>query len=336
MTTLTNNSQMHNDIMAAGSKEPKPTTATQEAVPEHTVLETYGNTTPRKRAYSDAKAEAIHMILNQGESLNKQDVKTNLFWEFGKFTLRDGELVKSYYSRNEFNDILAEKIDRNANPLVLVAATQQNKGKEIVKPITPPFESASEEDSDEEHAQRDKQIHKNLALIAKHFKNIYKPTNNLRTSLNTRNKNVDTSLRTGNDSNPWQIMNQRTLTVAGARETIGNQERGVPLSIEQGEWLQDTNEEPSEQELEAHYIYMAKIQEHSEQPESINDTYVVETVDSNVIPNSSDMCDNDVKADQNAKEYEDERFVLANLIANLKLDTDENKKIQKQLKIVNA
>ncbi|GJS79140.1 hypothetical protein Tco_0729021 [Tanacetum coccineum] len=72
------------------------------------------------------------------------------------------------------------------------------------------------------------------------------------------------------------------------------------------------------------------------QPESINDTYVVETVDSNFIPNSSDMCDNEGKADQNAKEYEDKRVVLANLIANLKLDTDENKKIQKQLKKVNT
>ncbi|GJX62216.1 hypothetical protein Tco_0295116 [Tanacetum coccineum] len=37
--------------------------------------------------------------LQQGESLNVQDVKTNLFWEFGKFTSRDGESMESYYSR---------------------------------------------------------------------------------------------------------------------------------------------------------------------------------------------------------------------------------------------
>nr|GEX28199.1 hypothetical protein [Tanacetum cinerariifolium] len=117
----------------------------------------------------------------------------------------------------------------------------------------------------------------------------------------------------------------------------------------------DTNEEVDEQELEAHYSFMAKIQEvlpadlgsdveplekvqydakynvfanerqHSEQPESINNTCVVEKVDSNVIPDSSNMCDNDNWADQNAKEYDNEHVVLANLIANLKLDTDENK-----------
>ncbi|GJZ80785.1 hypothetical protein Tco_0645779 [Tanacetum coccineum] len=36
--------------------------------------------------------------LQQGESLNKQDVKTNLFWKFGRFTSRDGESIESYYS----------------------------------------------------------------------------------------------------------------------------------------------------------------------------------------------------------------------------------------------
>nr|GFD10346.1 hypothetical protein [Tanacetum cinerariifolium] len=60
------------------------------------------------------------------------------------------------------------------------------------KLITPLSESASEEDSDPEQAQRDKDTQKNLPFIAKYFKKIYKPTNNnLRTSSNSRNKNVD-------------------------------------------------------------------------------------------------------------------------------------------------
>nr|GFA24200.1 hypothetical protein [Tanacetum cinerariifolium] len=36
---------------------------------------------------------------------------------------------------------------------------------------------------------------------------------------------------------------------------------GIQLSAEQSEWLQDTNDEPDERELEAYYMYMAKIQE---------------------------------------------------------------------------
>ncbi|GJV99912.1 retrovirus-related pol polyprotein from transposon TNT 1-94 [Tanacetum coccineum] len=51
----------------------------------------------------------------------------------------------------------------------------------------------SEEDTDPTSLE-DKDAQKNLALIAKYFKKIYKPTNNnLRTSSNTRNKNVDTT-----------------------------------------------------------------------------------------------------------------------------------------------
>ncbi|GKA50485.1 retrovirus-related pol polyprotein from transposon TNT 1-94 [Tanacetum coccineum] len=91
-------------------------------------------------------------------------------------------------------------------------------------PITPPSESASEEDSDPEQAQRDKDMQKNLALIANYFKKIYKPTNNnLRTFSNTINKNMDTSPRYKNDNLTGQFGNQRTVTVVGARETVGSQ-----------------------------------------------------------------------------------------------------------------
>ncbi|GJX48301.1 hypothetical protein Tco_0273491 [Tanacetum coccineum] len=127
-----------------------------------------------------------------------------------------------------------------------------------------------------------------------------------------------------------------------------------------------SDEEIEKKELEAHYGFMAKIQEvlpaesssidtpleqvqnhdesnvfanerrHSEQPESINDTYVLEKDDSNVIPDSSNICTNDNQVDQNAAECVDERAALANLIANLTLDTEENKTVLKQLKKANA
>ncbi|GKG27748.1 hypothetical protein Tco_0406075, partial [Tanacetum coccineum] len=38
-------------------------------------------------------------------------------------------------------------------------------------------------------------------------------------------------------------------------------EKGVQLQVEQYDWLADMDEEIDEQELEAHYSYMAKIQE---------------------------------------------------------------------------
>nr|GEV72885.1 hypothetical protein [Tanacetum cinerariifolium] len=81
------------------------------------------------------------------------------------------------------------------------------------------------------------------------------------------------------------------------------------------------------------YNVFATERQHFEQPESINNTCVVEKVDSYVIHDSLDMCNDEEKADQ---DVEDERVVLANLISNLKFDIDENKKIQKQLKKANA
>ncbi|GJW00233.1 retrovirus-related pol polyprotein from transposon TNT 1-94 [Tanacetum coccineum] len=50
--------------------------------------------------------------LQQGESLNIQDVKTNFFWEFGKFTSRDGESMESYYSRfyKMMNEIICKSM----------------------------------------------------------------------------------------------------------------------------------------------------------------------------------------------------------------------------------
>nr|GEU39030.1 copia protein [Tanacetum cinerariifolium] len=319
------------------------------------------------------------------------------------------DILKKY--QNEVNELCTERLARNANPLVLVATTQANqdpyyqtsrshkshapsskpsittkshtttrhKGKEIAKLITHLFKTTSKEDSDHEQAKRDKDMKNNLALIVKYFKKIYKPTNNnLRTSSNSRNKNVDTTPRFKNDNQSGQFRNQRMMNVARAREKpkrvkdsachkekmllCKKAKQGVALQAEHYDWLADTDEEVDEQELEAHYSYMAKIQEvptansgtdselveqvqndarynvfandlqHSEQSESVSNTCLVEMDDSNVIPNSPDMCEDDIQNDQNDVESNDERVTPA----NLKLDVDENKKIQKQLKKANT
>nr|GEZ54034.1 integrase, catalytic region, zinc finger, CCHC-type, peptidase aspartic, catalytic [Tanacetum cinerariifolium] len=274
------------------------------------------------------------------------------------------DILKKY--QNEVNELRAKKLAMNANPLALVATAQasqdpfyqssRHKGKEIAKPITPPSETASKEDSDPEQAQKDKDMQKNLALIAKYFKKIYKPTNNnLRTSSNSKNKNVDMTLRE-KDS----VYHKEKMLLCKKAE------QGVPLQAEHYDWLADADKEVDEQELEAHYSYMAKIQEvptadsgtdskpveqvqdnagynlfgnhlqHSEQSEFVSNTCLVETDNSNVTPDSLDMCEDDIQNDQNDVESDDERVALANLITILKLDVDENKKIQNQLKKANT
>nr|GEX96915.1 hypothetical protein [Tanacetum cinerariifolium] len=419
------------------------------------------NMSPKNKAPFLAEKEAIHLILTgigdviysivdacqtaqemweaierlqQGESLNIQDVKANLFWEFRKFTLHDGESIESYYTRfyKMMNEMIKNnltvttmqvnvqfhqqlqpewsRLARNANLLALIAIAQSNqdpyyqtsrsyksqapsskpsipsrshtttryKGKEIAKPITPPSETASEEDSNPKQAQKDKDMQKNLALIAKYFKKIYKPTNNnLRTSLNSKNKNVDTTPWYKNDDHSGQFRNQRTeyRKPKRVKDSMYHKERmllckqaeqSVSLQAEQYVWLADMDEEVDEQELEAHYIYMEKIQEvptadlgtdsepveqvqnnvgynvfandlqHSEQSKSVSNTCLVETDDSYVIVDSPDMCEDAIQNNQNDVESDDEHVALANLIANLKLDVDENKKIQNQLKKANT
>ncbi|GKB62697.1 hypothetical protein Tco_0918883 [Tanacetum coccineum] len=208
---------MHNNTMAAGSRDRPPMLAMRRYSQWQSHFMRYVDTNPNGEALRKCilqEKEAIHFLLTgirdeiysaidayktghdmwiaierlqHGESLNKKYVKTSLFWEFSRFTSRDGESIESYYSRfykminemyqKEVNEIRAEKIAKNVNPLALVDTAQQypdtyyqapkphrsyalpaktspstrshattkHKGKEIAKPITPPFESASED-----------------------------------------------------------------------------------------------------------------------------------------------------------------------------------------------
>ncbi|GKD36293.1 hypothetical protein Tco_1251802 [Tanacetum coccineum] len=109
-----------------------------------------------------------------------------------------------------------------------------------------------------------------MALISLSFKKIYKPTNNnLRTSSNTSRANQDNSPRINKGTG---FDNQRAVNVVGVRENVGTlivQKSGIQcynckeyrhvsrLNAEQDDWKDDTDD----QELEAHYMYMAQLQE---------------------------------------------------------------------------
>nr|GEY84708.1 hypothetical protein [Tanacetum cinerariifolium] len=241
---------MHNNIMAASSRDRPPMLAPGRY--------------PQWRTWFLRYAEWSRFVTIVKQQHKLDDVSYHKLFD----------ILKQY--QNEVNELRVEKLARNANPLALVATAQASqdpyyqtprshrssapspkpplipsrshtstryKGKEIAKPITPPSETTSEEDSDPKQAQRDKDMQKNLALIAKYFKNIYKPTNNnLRTSSNFKNKNVD--------------MTPRALTAGNLDILRRNAESQKGLKTPP-----DTDEEVDEQELEALYSYMAKIQE---------------------------------------------------------------------------
>nr|GEV92553.1 Gag-Pol polyprotein [Tanacetum cinerariifolium] len=364
-------------------------------------METYKNVSQDIRDQMNAKAEAVQIILTgidndiystvdacpnacemwkaikwlkQGELINVQDLETNLYWEFGKFTSRDGESLELYFSRfykmmnelvrnqcdvtnhqvnvqfllqlqlewqmfvtlvkqnqelktvsyhnlydilkqhqNEVNELRAERIARTANLLALVAQQQpvyhpynhpthyaQNsstrsqqaatrcRGKAIVNSPPPIYDHEPSTVTEDDEMSKDKEIDKLMDLI----------------SLSG----------VGYD-------NQRLGNVAVARETV--EEAGIQLNAEQVDWRDDTDDESEDQELEAHYMYMAQIQEvspdandsgpifdtepmqkvsnddhynsftvesdHPEQSEFVNDTYPIKQDEHNVIVDSLDM-----------------------------------------------
>nr|GFA77798.1 hypothetical protein [Tanacetum cinerariifolium] len=386
---------MHNNIMAAGSRDRPPMLAPGR----------YPQSRSRFLQYVDTRPN--------GEALRKCIL--NDPYKLTTVLVHAVEATDDSPAVPEHTTLRAEKLAKNVNPLALVTTAQasqdqyyqtsrshrlsapspkpsilsrsqmttRHKGKEIAKPITPPSETASEEDIDPKQAQRDKDMQKNLALIAKYFKKIYKPTNNnLITSLNSKKRMWEKVGSPVVQKSRIHCFNckeyghfskdcrkpKRVKHSPYHKEKMllcKQAEQGVPLQAEQYDWLADMDEEVDEQELEAHYSYMEKIQEvptadlsidsepveqvqndagynvftnvqqHSEQSELVSNTCLVETDDSNVIPNSPDMCEDDLQNDQNDVESDDERVALTNLIANLKLDVDENKKIQKQLKKAN-
>nr|GFC64883.1 hypothetical protein [Tanacetum cinerariifolium] len=100
------------------------------------------------------------------------------------------DILKQY--QNEVNELRAERLTRNANPLALVATAQANQD---------PYYQTSRKTK----RVKDFTYHKEKMLLCKQA------------------------------------------------------EQGVPLQAEQYDWIADTDEEVDEQELEAHYSYMAQI-----------------------------------------------------------------------------
>ncbi|GJX72750.1 hypothetical protein Tco_0309921 [Tanacetum coccineum] len=392
MQTQTSNA-LHNAIMEAGGKDRPPmlvSVLVAEGSSETTIegyMENYKNVSQDIRDQLNAKAEAVQIILTvidngmystvdacpnacemwkaierlkQGESINVQDIETNLYWEFGKFTSRDGKSLESYYSRfyKMMNELVSNQCDVSNHQVNVQFLLQlqlewqrsqqatRNRGKAIVNSYAPIYDKEPATVTKDDEMSKEKEIDKLIALISLSFKKIYKPTNNnIRTSSNTSRVNQYNSPRINRGTG---YENQRVVNVAGAR---GN--------VEQADWKDNTDDESDDQELEAHYMYMAQIQEvtpdianisgpifdaeplqkvqnddnnynvfdddreYPEQPESVNEPYL-------------DMCYDRERDDRDdTDELAQERNLLASLIEKLKCEIDDSKNHNKFLESSN-
>ncbi|GJU08634.1 hypothetical protein Tco_1125064 [Tanacetum coccineum] len=107
-------------------------------------------------------------------------------------------------------------------------AATRNRGKVIVNSPTPTYDQKPTMVAEDDEMSKDKEIDKLMALI---------------------------SFRANQDNTPkinrgTRYDSQRVVNGVGARE-----------NLEQANWRDDTDDKPEDQELEAHYLYMAQIQE---------------------------------------------------------------------------
>nr|GEZ98162.1 hypothetical protein [Tanacetum cinerariifolium] len=240
MQTQTSNT-LHNAIMEVGSKDRPPMLAPSNYVqwksrikryndtkPNHELIHYYLGNPPYKLDWKDIKVlvsegridNDIYSIvdacpnacrmwkaierLKQGESINVQDLETNLYWEFGKFTSQDGESLESYYSRNA-----GYENQRIGN----VAGARETVGSTVVQKSGIQCYNCKEF----RHVARDYQKPKRAKDAAYH-----------------REKML----------------------------LCKQEEAGIQLNAEQADWRDDTDDDELEdQELEAHYMYMAQLQE---------------------------------------------------------------------------
>ncbi|GJR55673.1 retrovirus-related pol polyprotein from transposon TNT 1-94 [Tanacetum coccineum] len=309
--------------------------------------------------------------------------------------------------QNEVNEIRAERLARTANPLALVAQQQpvyhhqnhptqntqysstrsqqstRNRGKAIVTSSAPTYDPEPATVTEDEEVSKEKEINKLMALISLSRTGY---DNHRAVNVTGARENVGTPVvqksgiqcynckEYGHVSRECQKP-KRVKDAAYHKEKMllcKQEEAEVQLNAEQADWKDDTDDESDDQELEAHYMYMAQLQEvtpdpvensgpifddepmhkvqnnndnynvfameneHPEQPESSNDIYLAEQGDTNITIDSSDICYDRAQDDQDeTDDLDQERDLLASLIQKLKCEIDDSKNRNKFLESSN-
>nr|GEV38416.1 hypothetical protein [Tanacetum cinerariifolium] len=189
--------------------------------------------------------------LKQGKSINVQDLETNLFWEFGKFTSLDGELLESYYSR--FYTLMNE--------------LTRNQCKD-----NSPW------------------IYKNAGYEGQRSGNVAGARDTVGSSMVQKfGIQCYNCKEYGHVARECQ-KRKRAKDAAYHREKMllcKQEEARIQLNAEQADWKDDTDDESDDQELDAHYMYMAKFQQVS--PDVVDSGPIFDT-EPEQKANTSDMC----------------------------------------------
>nr|GEW56745.1 hypothetical protein [Tanacetum cinerariifolium] len=167
----------------------------------------------------------------------------------------DGESLESYYSR--FYKMINERIRNQrdvTNPQVnvqfflqLQPEWQRNRGKAIVNSPSPIYDQEPSMVAEDDETSKDKANQDNSSRINKGAGYDNKRLGNVVGARETVEVTPDATENSGPifDTEPLEKQ----------------EEAGIQLNAEQADWRDDTDDESDDQELEAHYMYMAKLQE---------------------------------------------------------------------------
>nr|GEX27391.1 hypothetical protein [Tanacetum cinerariifolium] len=329
MQTQTSNT-LHNAIMEAGGKDRPPTLAPGNYFQWKSKIKRYIDTKPNH--------ELIHYCLknppyeytwaNKVVPVSKGSPKTTNVRYIENYKNVSQDIRDQLNTEAEAVQIILTRIDNDIYSTVDTCPNACEMWEAIKRLKQEPSMVA-----DDDEMSKDKEIDKLMPLISLSFKKIYKPTNNnLRTSSNTSRANQDNSLRinkgTGYDNQSKGMSktekgNGCSLS-QGKDATVKQEEAGIQLNAEQVDWRDDTDDEFDDQELEAHYMYMAKLQE----------------VTLDAVDNSGPIFDSEPLKRQQIDENDDddlanERELLASLIEKLKCEIDDSKNRNKFLETSN-
>nr|GFB69069.1 hypothetical protein [Tanacetum cinerariifolium] len=183
--------------------------------------------------------------------------------------------------QHEVNEIRAEKIARVANPLALVAQQQQvyhpqthlihynqnfstrsqqatrNRGKAIVnspRPIYDQEPSMVDDDDDETNAGYESQRSGNVAGARETVGSSMVQKSGIQSYNCKEYGHVARECQKPKRAKDAAYHQEKMLLCK-------QEEAGIQLNVEQADWKDDTDDESNDQELEAHYMYMAKLQQ---------------------------------------------------------------------------
>ncbi|GJZ48662.1 integrase, catalytic region, zinc finger, CCHC-type containing protein [Tanacetum coccineum] len=301
LQTQTSNA-LHNSIIEAGGKDRPPMLAPGIDNDIYSTVDACPNACEMWKAIERLK---------QGESINIQELKTVSYQKLY-------DIMKQH--QNEVNEIRAERLARTANPLVLVAQQQP-----VYHPQNHPTHYTQNSSTRPQQAAT-----RNRGKEIRAF-NVAGARENVGTQV-VQQYGIQcyNCKEYGHVARECQKPKRAKNTAYHKEKMLlcKQEEAGFQLNAEQVDWRDNTDDELKDQELEAHYLYMAQIQE----------------VTLDVADNSGPIFDAELlqkhnrgedEVDQDEDDLAKERDLLASLIEKLKCEIDENKDRNKLLESSN-